>query len=100
MEDNTVDYRNLIQYNLEMMMDDVARSNDPKKEWRVQSYQKALENLPATPIYTNGDLGGREDRGREHFEQDQLDFNQQNESSGGLMKGFKWTLKKNNVCKN
>jgi len=58
MEDNNVDYRNLIQYNLEMMMDGVARSNDPKKEWRVQSYQKALENLPATPIYTNGDIGG------------------------------------------
>lgn len=57
MGENIADYRNLIQYNLEMMMDGVARSNDPKKQWKIQSYQKALENLPITPIYTNEDLG-------------------------------------------
>jgi hypothetical protein len=57
MEGSTVDYRNLIQYNLEMMMDGVACSNDPKKQWKIESYRKALDNLPITPIHSNQDLG-------------------------------------------
>ena len=55
---NNVDCRELIEYNLGMMMKVLKRSNDPKKQWKMESYQKALDNMYKIdrPVYTTRDL--------------------------------------------
>jgi hypothetical protein len=55
---NNVDCRELIEYNLGMMMKVMQRSNDPKKQWKIESYQKALDNMYKIdrPVYTMRDL--------------------------------------------
>lgn len=55
---NNVDCRELIEYNLGMMMKVLKRSNDPKKQWKMESYQKALDNMYKIdrPVYTTLDL--------------------------------------------
>lgn len=55
---NNVDCRELIEYNLGMMMKVLKKSNDPKKQWKMESYKKALDNMYKIdrPVYTTLDL--------------------------------------------
>lgn len=55
---NNVDCRDIIIYNLGMMMKVLKQSNDPKKQWKINSYQKALDNMYKIDqsIYTTRDL--------------------------------------------
>lgn len=55
---NNVDCRDIIIYNLGMMMKVLKHSNDPKKQWKINSYQKALDNMYKIDqsIYTTRDL--------------------------------------------
>lgn len=55
---NNVDCREMIEYNLGMMMKVLKHSNDPKKRWKIESYQKALDNMYKVdqPVYSTRDL--------------------------------------------
>ena len=55
---NNVDCREMIEYNLGMMMKVLKHSNDPKKQWKIESYQKALDNMYKVdqPVYSTRDL--------------------------------------------
>ena len=55
---NNVDCREMIEYNLGMMMKVLKHSNDPKKQWKINSYQKALDNMYKIdqPVYSTRDL--------------------------------------------
>lgn len=55
---NNVDCREMIEYNLGMMMKVLKHSNDPKKQWKIESYQKALDNMYKVdqPVYSTRGL--------------------------------------------
>jgi hypothetical protein len=77
---NNVDCRELIEYNLGMMMKVLKSSNDPKKQWKIESYQKALDNMYKIdrPVYTTRDL---------------IDLNRNSKIAGGsILEKMSWIV--------
>lgn len=54
---NNIDCRDLIMYNISMMIKILKKSEDRADSFKIDSYLKALDNIPDKEIYNKNDLG-------------------------------------------